>query len=332
MLFLIVCYYFIPLFLFIPNRFGLAEEPSFAVALTTIPPRFVSIVKTLNSLLGQDYPPVGVFIFIPNSYIRFSRIKGSNSPITLSSTREQLIAILSKHRSINSSLEHGLIKVISTDTDWGPATKFAGILSYYHHYMRGDTFPMMQQPNYWIICDDDVKYRPIMISKYFFALSTQPLNYENQIDGLTNFSEDYRVSILVNNKIRHLMHIQGVDTFLISSKVFSKQCETSGPLSYIRFNAMIKYFHRVCPSSFYQDDYIISLALNIANIVLKSIWNNDNMAEHIEGSSKSNFQMHMHPKVFLREEETKKCIVENAQAAYSLAVYGTEDIAIRNEL
>eukprot|EP01036_Dinobryon_divergens_P029318 gene29318-38397_t len=147
------------------------------------------------------------------------------------------------------------------------------------------------------------------------------------IDGLTHFSEDYRIAFLLDNESQHRtpIHVQGVDTFMLSNRVFENQHDSSGPLSFETFRTIVQYFHQNCPSTFYQDDYIISFLLNMANITLTSIWNNDNMAEHIEGVSKSNFQMHMHQNVFAREHATKKCIVDHAQTLYSLVESKTLD-------
>ena len=84
--------------------------------------------------------------------------------------------------------------------------------------------------------------------------------------------------------------------------------------------------------------------LNVANITVKSIWNNFNVAGHIEGNlhhrpthslthslthspthslthslagvSKNNSQMHMNNKVFEREQNTKDCLVYYTDMLY----------------
>lgn len=213
-----------------------------------------------------------------------------------------------------------VLQIITITKDWGPITKFAGILFYYHQFKRQLIQTRHSMPDYWVVCDDDVHYRSIMLVKYYFALSTILLEGTDPIDGLTNFSEDYRIAYLLDNESQHRtpFHIQGVDTFLIANRVSVGQHGSSGPLSFETFSVIVEYFHQHCPSTFYQDDYIISFILNLANITLRSIWNNDNMAEHIEGVSKSNFQMHMNPNVFAREHATKKCIVDHAQKIHFL--------------
>ena len=58
-------------------------------------------------------------------------------------------------------------------------------------------------PDYWVVCDDDVHYRSIMLAKYYFALSTILLEGTDPIDGLTNFSEDYRIAYLLDKESQH---------------------------------------------------------------------------------------------------------------------------------
>lgn len=162
-----------------------------------------------------------------------------------------------------------------------------------------------------------------MLSKYQFAAQSLPLTLGEKVanvDVLTNFFEDYRLSYALENesRVRTPMHLQGVDTFIIRSRILRQQSFTRGPLEYNQFLIVLDYFHRVCPSSFFQDDYILSFLFDVANVTIHSIWDYDNFAQHVEGVSKSNFQMHMNPKVFQREEETKQCITERANAAVNL--------------
>ena len=48
---------------------------------------------------------------------------------------------------------------------------------------------------------------------------------------------------------------------------------------------------------------------------MHSLWNNQHVAKHIEGASRSHFQMHLDPRVHAREQQTKACIVGHADAA-----------------
>ena len=130
----------------------------------------------------------------------------------------------------------------------------------------------------------------------------------------THFSQDFRVHIRLKgeDKARAIQHIQGVDTFSISSKLLEHKFQEK------HIKSMIQFFHETCPASFYQDDYIISLIFNLLDIKVHSLWNDEKVAMHIDGVSKSNNQMHMHPEVMNRENETKECITLNAEVAYSI--------------
>jgi len=50
-----------------------------------------------------------------------------------------------------------------------------------------------------------------------------------------------------------------------------------------------------------------------------SAWNNDHVAKHVQGVSKSNSQMHMKPQVFEREEDTKACLAQKIDQLVAVA-------------
>ena len=129
---------------------------------------------------------------------------------------------------------------------------------------------------------------------------------------LTHFPYENRLSVFVNDQIIPLTHVQGVDTVLFPTLLLSDQHIHRHTFSYNNMVFLLKHFHNKCNDSFYQDDYIISLALGLGGIKVTSIWGNDNVAKHITGVSKSNMQMHMNSKVFIRETNTKKCIALHA--------------------
>ena len=114
-------------------------------------------------------------------------------------------------------------------------------------------------------------------------------NEEKKRTVVTHFAEDVRIYISLRHEDlkRPIQHIQGVDTFHISRSglLFNNIMNHSQVVSIIHF------FHQVCPLSFYQDDYILSFILNLANFSIKSIWDNHKVAGHIENVSKSNFQV-----------------------------------------
>ncbi len=175
--------------------------------------------------------------------------------------------------------------------------------------------------DHWVVADDDVHYSPITLSKYLFSF-VQLMGADHSLSntGLTHFSEDYRIQYSLGNEgvPRRVMHLQGVDTYLLSDSLLAQYTAANGPLHHSTVVNAVEFIHGKCPDAFYQDDYVVSLLLSLAGVNMRSVWNNDNMATHIEGVSKSNSQMHMHPKVFAREEAAKACIVQIATEVHQL--------------
>ena len=198
------------------------------------------------------------------------------------------------------------IKILETLRDFGPITKFTGLLQF-HKY------ELFSSIDYWIICDDDVEYVKSLISRYVFALYYLVKSPVYTYDGgdtddsisepnaatvkgiketisrgtiLTHFSEDFRIYIRLDGeeKARAIQHLQGVDTFLVPADTLALQTQNSNQLlTYDRFTSIVQFFHAACPLSFFQDDYIISFVFNVANETILSIWNNQKVAGHIEG-------------------------------------------------
>ncbi len=48
---------------------------NFCVSMTSVPPRFSSLEKTLNSLENQNQKPEKIFLNIPNIFNRFKNIE-----------------------------------------------------------------------------------------------------------------------------------------------------------------------------------------------------------------------------------------------------------------
>lgn len=188
-------------------------------------------------------------------------------------------------------------------------------------------------PEHWIVCDDDVAYLPDTLSKYYFSqhvgtdlssssaeantLAPQtPLQLQRTV--LTHFSEDYRIILKLKEEPfkRPMMQIQGVDTVLIPHALLLAHTRGESdhyPSLYVeKFRLLLSYIHTLCPSSFYQDDYLISFAMNIGNTDIRSIWNSENVAKHVDGLSKQYHQMHMSKLVHDREAETRHCLMEHA--------------------
>jgi hypothetical protein len=104
-------------------------------------------------------------------------------------------------------------------------------------------------------------------------------------------------------------HIQGVDTYLFSHQLLTEEAETAGPLSLSSFDSIVHMIHSECSSSFYQDDYVASVLFYLAKVHFMSVWeNNRKLVHHVDGVSTSHFQMHLDPRVFEREHQTKQCL------------------------
>lgn len=316
---------------------------SYAITLTTIPPRFLSVSHTITSWMEQDIKPNNVFIFVPKKYRRFKPSRINKDDIFKINRKKQrelknvttygdiLHETLDNDVNIKTYIDQNILHIINVDKDWGPSTKLVEMLKLYQDW--NIKYDNMIKPDYWIISDDDVKYAKNTITKYNLALSLSIENKLNkrfldksqnniQIDSiLTHFKIENRISILINNEKtwRSISHIQGVDTILISSNILNNQLINKNAFTYNNFLIILNFFHNVCPDSYYQDDYLISLILNFGNINVYSIWvDNDNVAKHIEGVSKSNGQMHMHDNVFEREMNTQNCIKKYANEAFKL--------------
>lgn len=321
------------------------HDYSYAIAITTIPPRFDHIVPTLLSWINQSYQPIRICIYIPIDYQRFkAKQRQSASPLNLLQVFKNKI---SKNQYIESLIKQQKIKIIELSKDYGPISRFIGLIQeQIISETRNCFYPLVEQlPDYWVISDDDVNYSTNSLSKYQSMFNHFPdLQYKNsfissnqeiqerqnifEFHSLSQFSLDYRVYYQLHHqdKINIFPHLQGVDTYLIPHKALQLSYINKGPLYYHRLLRAINYFHNECPESFFQDDYLISFLLHLGGIEYHSIWAQDNFAQHIEGISKNNHQMHMKPDVFHKESATKACIFDHADQIYSFLYYDSYEI------
>ncbi|RYH32747.1 hypothetical protein EON65_00165 [archaeon] len=285
-----------------------------AIILTTIPPRFPYLHLTLPSWLDQEYPVDRICLYIPQHYKRFHRkaSKSSNDE----SMFNNVLRRLREHKQTSAMLDSQVLKVVSTDRDWGPITRFVG-------YARELTtnsdencfFAREDKPDYWLVADDDVGYQPYTLSKYIQHLRIHDAIRSRKQLVLTNFSLDYRVFFkLFGQEKAHIpQHIQGVDTYLLPHLL----PRTHPSLTLRPTLEILHFLHTTCPETFYQDDYLVSIWLYLYEYDVISIWSNDNLAIHIHGVSTHHHQMHMHPQVFEREERTKSCLYTYANEVYA---------------
>ena len=112
------------------------------VSLTTIPPRFKNLNKSVESLLKQTKKPDKIFINIPTKYRRFSEtIQDDQIP-----------------KFSNDSVE-----IIRCD-DFGPGTKLLGSLE------------KLSKNSLVILADDDNIYEDYMVEKFIYFYSKNPNN------------------------------------------------------------------------------------------------------------------------------------------------------------
>ena len=152
-------------------------------------------------------------------------------------------------------------------------------------------------------------------------------NYDKNFNQIiTTFVNDGNpLSLEQRGKLQILKHIQAVDTYLFPSQrtlrigesqdYYGIDDRTESRTTAYQFNftstiitKAISFFHKTCPESYYQDDYIMSFLFHVLGFQVISIWNNDKLAQHVDHVSKSNFQMHMSQEVFMKEDMTKSCI------------------------
>eukprot|EP01031_Cornospumella_fuschlensis_P029937 gene29937-36153_t len=224
---------------------------------------------------------------------------------------------LQEHDQTSAMLESKLLKTIPVDRDWGPITRFVG----YVNELTTDSYqncysPEEEKPNFWLVADDDVGYQPNSLSKYIQHLLNHDAIYSKKRIVLTNFSRDYRLFFKVSESEEDMhipQHIQGVDTYLLPH--LPPVSHSSSTLSMTL--KILEFFHKTCPETFYQDDYLVSFWLYLFDYEVISMWSNDNLAIHIPGVSTEHNQMHMDPKVFEREERTKSCLYTYARDVYA---------------
>lgn len=279
---------------------GKKNPTKFAITMTTIPPRFNSIHHVINSWFNQEISPAVVVVFVPSKYKVFKQYNSEADGFIL----QNITSTLNLHFSDQLNLKRLLIK--SLDLDWGPASKYVGVLQYFDN-------KIFDEITHWVIGDDDVRYSNNVLTRYDKMITSKKYNKMLTNSIGTNFKVEGRVQVQINHEKHIIPHIQGVDTVLIASNILHQQKVESGSLSFHSFIKGLRHFHDICASSFYQDDYIFSFFVFLSNLSVKSLWNGQKVAHHINDVSTSNQQMHLHPRVNYREEETKICISTHAE-------------------
>ena len=145
--------------LYKPNSF-----PKFHISLTTIPSRFKSIYRTVDTLLKQTYKPESIIVNIPKTYgFRFNGI---------SIPEEDIAQFVRRYESTNK------VRINRVDEDYGPGTKLLGVLD----------VKDIEDDSYIILVDDDVIYDDVLheylpcLDKY----NTASMNIQTYNEGFDN--------------------------------------------------------------------------------------------------------------------------------------------------
>ena len=138
--------------------------PKFHMSMTTIPSRFKSIHRTIDTLLAQTYAPTSIIVNIPRTYgFRFDGI---------SIAEEDIAKFIKRYEST------GKVRVNMVDEDYGPGTKLLGLLD-----IKG-----IDDDSYIILVDDDVIYNDVL-HEYLPCLAeynTASMNIKVYSEGFDN--------------------------------------------------------------------------------------------------------------------------------------------------
>lgn len=160
-------------------------------SLTTIPSKFNTLYKSIDSLLNQTIAPRKIVVNIPRTYsLRFN-----NAEIPEETLNEFRMKYSNTWVCLNM-----------LNTDYGPGTKLLGLLSYMDLNEFNDDL-------YIILVDDDVIYKPYMIEGFNRFVK----EHENVR------SASYCVYTVDNMRDFHIA--QGVDGFLMQSSILRKFIE-----------------------------------------------------------------------------------------------------------
>ncbi len=111
----------------------------YIISLTSIPPRFSGLQRTLESLLNQTVRPERVILYLSRHYIRYPDWDGQLPEVPEG------------------------VEIRLVDENWGPATKLLPALKEF----AGEDLEIL-------FCDDDQIYRPNMAARFLAARAKHP--------------------------------------------------------------------------------------------------------------------------------------------------------------
>lgn len=291
------------------------------VVFTTIPQRIESIHYTLASWIKQEDALVHIFVVIPTS-TSFSLANSSQQTSyeckVLSRVRKGLMNLGLTFADVSCGgpivLSSATVTFVTLPTEYGPVTKYAGL----SFLATSQDLITSKRSDFWIVSDDDVYYDSQIVKLYGLKLTGIPKQFWGDIVA-TGFAPSTRLEIQSNvkpdvqdeysSRVEKVKHIQGVDTVMIPSVLVANSVAQRTLFHYNVLSTILTYVHVVCPDTYFQDDYVISLLLHISNIDIVSIWSPSyQLVHHVEGVSKSNDQMHMNSEVHDREDKSRRCL------------------------
>jgi len=227
------------------------------VHFSTIQPRFSYLNGVINSWLNQDIKPEKIIITTSSVDPRYTSHD-----------------ILDQYKNNNI-----IIQIL--DIDYGPNNKLLGALKFYESLEDKDNV-------YIIICDDDIIYNSKTIKSYKEYIEKY---YNNKDDYIyTYFYTPYCRFV---NKFYGIEHLQGADTYLLTSKFLSFT-------TYTMYEEYIKQTIENCCDAFFQDDYVISYFIHfICKLKVKHITPYSSYKKN--DSISNDTQMHKDLKVHERE-------------------------------
>eukprot|EP01041_Mallomonas_annulata_P005757 gene5757-11632_t len=251
-----------------------SSSSKWAVSFATIRPRFRFCNFTVQSWLRQSTKPDYILIFVNSHWdsqrkrrIQIPSVQNSAdnhmSRLHTISDTERLRRRIAREFPVEYS--SGIIRIIEIAKDYGPSTKFVGVL------MSLNMFDV----DYWVIGDDDLIYKNHLLSTYSNHYIKNPPSAQHG-PVTTFFDREIFVlqipSLQVKTETTTVYHVQGADTYVIPDVLLRRQNHLGLLITYGKYTLLLEYLFRQCPNSYINDDYIVSYALTVSNITISSLW------------------------------------------------------------
>ena len=286
-------------------------QSKWAVSFATIPPRFHICNETVRSLFLQTLKPEFVIIFVATGWdhkrVNRNISFGTTSQLGFEHSNAQMLRnILEAYFPLY--IRSGKLTVVELPRDYGPATKFVGVLLSFSY------FPV----DYWVICDDDNIYDSNLFKLYEIAFDEY--SRKTRIHGpvLTTFDALHSIFRIIAYGTSYLVpQIQGADSYVIPTAVLYHQRKHNLLLSYSKFLIFLEHMFLACYESYYNDDFLISFAFRLARVQIRSLWKGK--ISYIPNHQNDSSEMHLNASAnYYRRNVTKVCIQRETMAIVRL--------------